>query len=206
MRRSRVRSRRDRDVRLGYAGLVIGAGAFVGALVVTTNLVDVLPDLDLQQPVLAQEQRVVDGAQMRPRTSTAPGVSGTGDARRASAPVPGGRATPQAQPAVAPAPAPAPAPTPANPNPNPTTPTPTTPTTPTPDPDPAPGPGGPVSSVLNPVAATAAEVLDGLSGGATQPVSQGAVAVVGIVGELADGPLEGLRRSEAPQGCLLTCP
>lgn len=196
-----MRSRRDRDVRLGYAGLVVGAGAFVGALVVTTNVVDVLPDLDLQQPVLAQEQRVVGGAQMRPRTSTAPGVSGAGDARRASAPGPGGRATPQAPPAVAPAPAPAPAPTP--PNPNPTTPT---PTTPTPDPDPPPGPGGPVSSVLNPVAATAAEVLDGLSGGATQPVGQGAVAVVGLVGELADGPLEGLRRAEAPQGCLLTCP
>lgn len=201
-----MRTRRDRDVRLGYAGLVVGAGAFVGALVVTTTLVDVLPDLDLERPVLAQEQRVVDGMRMRPR-AVAPGATGSiGLTSPAPVvvpaadtdPAPGSPGPASGSPYPAPG-SPGPGSGPAAPEP---TPEPTPDPNPGPSPAPSPGGDGPVSSLLNPVASAATQVLDDLTGGATQPVGQGAVAVVGLVGELADGPLEGQGR----QGCPLTCP
>jgi hypothetical protein len=53
------------------------------------------------------------------------------------------------------------------------------------------GGDGPVSAVLNPAAGTAAQALDELTGGLSQPVGQGVVGVVGTLGEAADGPLGG---------------
>lgn len=186
-------TRRDRDVRLGYAGLAVGACAFVGALVVTTTVVDVLPDLGPERPVVAVEQRVVGGEQVRPLRGGTRGVlvgsGGSVAPAAASSGVPGSRGTaPSSAGPRSPQDPSAPV-TPQTPQP----PQPQTPQTPTPSaPPPAPpggGSDGPVSSLLGPVASGAAQTLDELSGGATRPVGQAAVGLVGTLGEVADGPL-----------------
>ena len=201
VRRRRVVTRRDRDLRLGYAGLVVGAGAFVGALVVTTTVVDVLPDLGGERPVLAAEQSMVPGAQLRPgaEVGTRPDRAGDTVGRAASpAAAEPQRSTqpPQSsgQPVVQPAAAPAqPASPPSGQGPRgpqgpqgPQGPPPTSPAPPS-----GGGGDGPVSAVLNPAAGTAAQALDELTGGLSQPVGQGVVGVVGTLGAAADGPLGG---------------
>lgn len=206
VRRRRVVTRRDRDLRLGYAGLLVGAGAFVGALVVTTTVVDVLPDLGGERPVLAAEQSMVPGAQLRPGAGvgTRPDRAGDTVGRTASPP---SAAEPQrstqpsqssgqpvVQPVVQPAAAPAqPASPPSGQGPRgpqgpqgPQGPPPTSPAPPS-----GGGGDGPVSAVLNPAAGTAAQALDELTGGLSQPVGQGVVGVVGTLGAAADGPLGG---------------
>lgn len=199
VRRRRVVTRRDRDLRLGYAGLAVGAGAFVGALVVTTTVVDVLPDLGGERPVLAAEQSMVPGAQLRPGAGVGPRPDRAGDTvgRTVSPP---SAAEPQrstqpsqssGQPVAQPAAAPAqPASPPSGQGPRgpqgPQGPPPTSPAPPS-----GGGGDGPVSAVLNPAAGTAAQALDELTGGLSQPVGQGVVGVVGTLGEAADGPLGG---------------
>lgn len=210
VRRRRVVTRRDRDLRLGYAGLVVGAGAFVGALVVTTTVVDVLPELGGERPVLAAEQSVVPGAQLRPGAGvgTRPDRAGDTVGRTVSPPA---AAEPQrstqpsrssGQPVAQPAAAPAqPASPPSGQGPRgpqgPQGPPPTSPAPPS-----GGGGDGPVSAVLNPAAGTAAQALDELTGGLSQPVGQGVVGVVGTLGEAADGPLGGGAKAspgKAPQ-------
>ncbi len=207
VRRRRVVTRRDRDLRLGYAGLLVGAGAFVGALVVTTTVVDVLPELGGEGPVLAAEQPVVTGAQLRPATNRAPRP-----APRATDPValaPAGTPTatttqPTSQSATLPVAQQPPPPAPQEPQ-EPRNPQgPSTPGTPPPASPPGTQPGGggdgPVSAVLNPIAGTAAQTLEGLTGGLSQPVGQGVVGVVGALGQIADGPLGGQAKASPGRG------
>lgn len=195
VRRARVRTRRDRDLRLGYTGVAVGAAAFVAALVVTTTVVDVLPDLGTGGVVSsAEQQRVLPGVRVRPqpRTTLTPGGTpavGRGDGAGVPAPsapaagdAPGaGPSEPGAAPDGGPGAGPGPAQPPAAPGPG-------KPSEPEPEPD------GPVSSVLTPLATTAVDALDAASGGATQPLGQAALGLVGAVGDLADGPLGTQRR------------
>lgn len=214
VRRRRVVTRRDRDLRLGYAGLVVGAGAFVGALVVTTTVVDVLPDLGGERPVLAAEQPMVPGAQLRPGAGvgTRPDRDTVGRTASPAAAEPQRSTQPSqssGQPVVQPAAAPAqPASPPSGQGPRgpqgPQGPPPTSPAPPS-----GGGGDGPVSAVLNPAAGTAAQALDELTGGLSQPVGQGVVGVVGTLGEAADGPLGGGAKAspgEAPQVKVETSP
>lgn len=186
-------TRRDRDVRLGYAGLAVGACAFVGALVVTTTVVDVLPDLIPERPVAAAEQRVVGGEQVRPLRGGTRGAPAGGGGSVSPAPVPASSEVPGSR-GTAPSPTGPQSPQGPSAPPDPQSPqSPQSPQGPTPSaPPPAPPEGGgdgPVSSLLGPVATGAAQTLDELSGGATRPVGQELVGVVGTLGETADGPL-----------------
>ncbi|MBM7509749.1 hypothetical protein JOE61_003563 [Nocardioides salarius] len=192
-------TRRDRDVRLGYAGLLVGAGSFVAALVVTTTLVDVLPDLGAEKPVLAAQQRVLTGAQLRPE---APGPLSRRPAPEATDRAEGQPAAPVAQPGATPAepvtqsvaqPVAQPAPSASGPR-GPQGPAPSPPSTPpsTPPGNPGTPPGGggegPVSSLLDPVAAAVTQSLDELTGGLSQPAGATVVRVVDTLGEVADRP------------------
>ncbi|ANH40385.1 hypothetical protein I601_3988 [Nocardioides dokdonensis FR1436] len=185
-----MRTRRDRDLRLGYTGVAVGAAAFVAALVVTTTVVDVLPDLGTGDVVSSAEQRVLPGVRVRPqpRTTLAPAVP---PAQGRS--VGSGAAAPSA-PAVPDAPGPGPSAPGAAPGAEPGAGPVQPPAAPGPGKPSEPEPDGPVSSVLTPVATTVVGTLDAASGGATQPVGQAALGLVGAVGDLVDGPLTTQRR------------
>lgn len=178
------RPRRDADVRLGYAGLGVGAVGFLLVLVGTLVVIEVAPRVDLPQPFAARGQSVV----------RYPALEAVSSVDRDPLPA-GAPATTRRTAAGAPSTATA-------------TPTPDVPGDPGDAGDPR-GDGGsgggtgggttvrpgtatvegPLSQAVDPVTGGLVDALDGTTGGATAPLTGPAGGVLDEVTDLGDALL-----------------
>ncbi|MCR6031600.1 hypothetical protein GGQ22_09085 [Nocardioides sp. zg-579] len=189
-------SKPQRDLRIGYGALGVGAAAFVLLTVATLTLGDTdLPGVPVAQPpglVVPDAQQVIDARVLvRPASAgpvgpgaSGPAAGGLGGAGEAPVP-PGGSAGPEQGPEPGPEPGSEPGPGDG----------PGTDPAPPDDPDPGTPPGEPrqgaVSALLDPVVEAVVTGVDGLTGGALAPVTGAVQETTDGLTDVVDGLLGG---------------